>query len=429
MESKGCLLMSPQDLERIKLLEKIKSKKITQVEAARLLDLSERQVIRLCQEYKKFGAAGIISKHRGKPSNNRLSDDFKNKVAATIREHYSDFKPTFAHEKLFENHNLDLSVESVRQIMIAHGLWTGGKQRKIVVHQMRQRRSQYGELIQMDGSPHAWFEDRRDTCTLLVFVDDATSKIMQLRFEEQESCDGYMDALRGYIQQHGRPISLYCDKHGVFRVNAKEAQSGTGETQFGRAVRELDIDLIYANTPQAKGRVERMNATLQDRLVKELRLEKIDTIEQANAFLPKFIEAYNRRFAVEAASNIDAHREIIPNENDLNQILCKRSTRVITKNLEVRYQNKVYQIKTSGMGYHMRGAKVSVNDYKGKVSLIYRNKELAYELFDPCKKINPVVDSKSINTHFKKRSEWKPAQDHPWKKTAVDVTARNAQAT
>ena len=198
---------------------------------------------------------------------------------------------------------------------------------------------------------------------------------MQLRFEEEESCDSYMDALRGYIQEHGRPISLYSDKHGVFRVNAKEAQSGTGETQFGRAVRELDIDLIYANTPQAKGRVERMNATLQDRLVKELRLEKIDTIEKANAFLPRFIEDYNCRFAVKAASDIDAHRESIPNEDDLNQILCKRSVRVITKNLEVHYHNKIYQIKTSGMGYTMRGAKVMVNDYKGKVSFIYKNTE------------------------------------------------------
>ena len=426
MENKGCILMSPQELERVALLEKVQCKKITQAKAAQILNLSKRQVIRLYAAYKQFGAAGIVSKRRGMRSNNRLSQHKKDAAVKLIATHYRDFGPTLAHEKLVEQHRLKLSVESVRQIMLANGLWKGKRRRHSPVHQMRARRLQYGELIQIDGSPHAWFEDRGEACTLLVFVDDATGKIMQLHFEEQESCYGYMDALRGYLQQHGRPLTLYSDKHGIFRVNAKEAQSGTGETQFSRAVRELDIDLIHANTPQAKGRVERMNATLQDRLVKELRLQGIRTIEQGNAFLPKFIEAFNKRFSVKAASDIDAHRQVIPSEDQLDQILCKRSTRVISKNLEVHYQNKIYQIQTVSMGYTMRGAKVSVNDHKGKIKLVYKNKELAYEIFDLSKRINPVVDSKSINTHMKKRKQWKPPADHPWKRTATTRVARQA---
>ena len=283
---------------------------------------------------------------------------------------------------------------------------------------MRQRRAQYGELVQIDGSPHAWFEDRAEPCTLLVFVDDATGKIMQLHFEEQESCYGYMDALRGYLMQHGCPLNLYSDKHGIFRVNIKQARGGTGETQFSRALRELGIGLVHANTPQAKGRVERMNATLQDRLVKELRLRGISTIEQANAFLLEFIEDFNKRFAVKAASGKDAHRQVIPSEGQLEQILCKRCTRVISKNLEVHYQNKIYQIKTEDMGYTLRGAKVSVNDYKGKVSLVYKHKQLDYTVMELAKRINPVVDSKSLDTHMRKQSQWKPPSNHPWKRTA-----------
>lgn len=428
MENKGCILMSPKELERVALLEKIKCKKITQVKAAQILNLSKRQVIRLYAAYKQFGAAGIVSKRRGMRSNNHLPQPKKDEVAKLIATHYHDFGPTLAHEKLVEQHQINLSVESVRQIMLATKLWKGKKRRHSPVHQMRARRMQYGELIQIDGSPHAWFEDRADSCTLLVFVDDATGKIMQLHFEEQESCYGYMDALRGYLQQHGRPLTLYSDKHGIFRVNANEAKSGTGETQFSRAVRELDIDLIHANTPQAKGRVERMNATLQDRLVKELRLQNISTIEEANAYLPKFIADYNRRFAVQPALDVDAHRSSIPNETALEQILCKRHMRVITKNLEVHYDNKIYQIKTPGIGYTMRGAKVSINDYKGKVSLLYKHKQLAYEIFHPQKRINSVVDSKAIHAHMKKRKQWKPSNDHPWKRTAATTVPRQADA-
>ena len=418
MENRGYLLMSAKELERIACFEKIKAKVLTQTKASKQLKLSRRQVNRLYQRYLKYGAAGIISKRRGAPSNNRLKQQTKDQALALIKANYHDFGPTLAHEKLTEKHQLKLSVESVRQIMMKEGLWKGKKRSQARVHPMRQRRAQYGELVQIDGSPHAWFEDRAEPCTLLVFVDDATGKIMQLHFEEQESCYGYMDALRGYLMQHGCPLNLYSDKHGIFRVNIKQARGGTGETQFSRALRELGIGLVHANTPQAKGRVERMNATLQDRLVKELRLRGISTIEQANAFLLEFIEDFNKRFAVKAASGKDAHRQVIPSEGQLEQILCKRCTRVISKNLEVHYQNKIYQIKTEDMGYTLRGAKVSVNDYKGKVSLVYKHKQLDYTVMELAKRINPVVDSKSLDTHMRKQSQWKPPSNHPWKRTA-----------
>ena len=276
--TKEPITLSHQELDRLSIIESILEKRLTQRQAASQLQLSTRQVKRLVRAYRLQGAAGLQSKHRGKHPNNAISDSVRQQALGLIHSHYSDFSPTFAHEKLIETHGLAFSVETLRQWMIAEGLWQPKARRKATIHQSRPRRACVGELIQIDGSPHDWFEGRGPRCTLIVFVDDATSGLMALRFATAETTQAYMETLQGYCEQHGRPVALYSDKHSIFRVNHPECE---GEiTQFTRAIKTLDIEPIHANTPQAKGRVERANLTLQDRLVKEMRLQVIECIEK-----------------------------------------------------------------------------------------------------------------------------------------------------
>lgn len=232
-----------------------------------------------------------------------------------IRDSYADFGPTLAAEKLRERHGIHLAKETVRRIMIDAGFWVPRRQRPPRIHQPRNRRSCLGELVQIDGSDHAWFEDRAPACTLLVFVDDATGRLLQLLFVPTESTLAYFAATRAYLERHGKPQAFYSDKAGVFRVNAKDNAEGRGYTQFGRALYELNIDIVCANTSQAKGRVERMNGTLQDRLVKELRLHGINSMEAANRFAPIFMADFNARFGKTPRSEFDAHRPLRGDEN------------------------------------------------------------------------------------------------------------------
>ena len=215
----------------------------------------------------------LISRHRNRPSNNRLKDAVADQVFGIIRAHYADFGPTLAAEKLRERHGVDLAVETVRSLMVAGGLWLPRKLRPPKIQQPRTRRACLGELIQIDGCDHHWFEDRAPACTALVYVDDATSRLMVVLFTGTESTFAYFEATRQYLKRYGKPLAFYSDKASVFRSNLKSATGGDGHTQFGRALYELNIDGICANTPAAKGRVERAHLTLQDRLVKELRLE------------------------------------------------------------------------------------------------------------------------------------------------------------
>jgi hypothetical protein len=222
------------------------------------------------------------------------------------------------------------------------------------IQQPRHRREHIGELVQIDGSEHRWFEDRAAACTLLVFVDDATSRLMELRFVASESTFAYFEALKAYLGRHGKPVAFYSDKHSIFRVSNQNAVSGNGMTQFGRALSELNIEILCANTSQAKGRVERAHHTLQDRLVKELRLAGISTIEAANAFLPDFVANYNGRFAKPAARDQDFHRSVDPRQ-DLDQILCWREQRQVSHQLVVNYSRMKLTLKPEGLAVRLRG--------------------------------------------------------------------------
>ncbi|MBL4954394.1 ISNCY family transposase, partial [Neobacillus sp. YIM B02564] len=235
--------------------------------AARKLGLIVRQVHRLVVRYRAEGPSGLVSRRRNRSSNNQ-TDEIAQIALTIIRQRYADFGPTLACEKLRELHGVDLSKETIRKLMSDVGLWIPRSQRPARIYQPRNRRHCLGELVQIDGSDHRWFEDRALSCTLLVFVDDATSQILQLHFTPSESTFSYFEATRAYIEQHGKPQAFYSDKASVFRVNHKHATGGNGHTQYGRALFELNIEGICANTSQAKGRVERANLTLQDRLVK-----------------------------------------------------------------------------------------------------------------------------------------------------------------
>jgi Winged helix-turn helix len=282
------LSMSRAEIDRVHVLKDLLAERIRPSEAAQLMGVTRRQVFRLVKAYYAGGPAALMSKKRGKPSNRAYPAVVRTEAMALIKANYGDFGPTLAAEKLSERHGLHFGVETVRRWMLADGLWQDRRQRRKRVYQPRHRRDCVGELIQIDGSEHWWFEDRGPQCTLLVFIDDATSRLMHLRFAETESTFDYFAATRAYLQRYGKPIAFYSDKHATFRVNKIGATGGDGMTQFGRALHELNIDIICANAPQAKGRVERANGTLQDRLVKEMRLAGISTIEAGNAFLPAF---------------------------------------------------------------------------------------------------------------------------------------------
>ena len=359
-----------------------------------------------------------MNKMRGKPSHNQLKGDVMQQVLDLILERYRDFGPTLATEKLGEVHGIKISDESVRKIMIAEGIWKRRRKRKYRVFQMRERRAVFGELIQIDGSDYDWFEGRSPRCTLLVFVDDATGKLVELWFVPHESFFGYCEAARHYFERYGKPGAFYSDKHGIFHLNNPEVTPGDGLTEFGRAMQELDIQIICANTPQAKGRVERANQTLQDRLTKELRLLNISTPEEANAYLPIFIEEYNRRFAVEPRSNLDAHRPL-PSTDDLDWILSRRETRSLSKNLTLQYHKVIYQIRVDRPTYAMRNAVVMVSEnVKGEVSILYKGKPLPFVIFHQQVHQAEVVPAKSIDFELRnQRKAHKPAPDHPWRKS------------
>ena len=410
------LPMSAKELSRLEVMQKLSEKRMSQKEAGAILHVSTRQIKRLLKTYRQKGAAGLVSKHRGKKGNNRLAESVKKQVLNLLKTKYRGFGPTLAHEKLVEKEKLKLSDESVRQLMIAEDLWKARKAKKVVVHQLRERRACFGELVQIDGSPHDWFEGRAEACVLLVFIDDATGQLGQLLFVDTESFVSYAQAAEGYFRQWGKPVAFYSDKHGIFRVNLPSVGMGTALTQFGRAMQELDIEIICANTPQAKGRVERVIQTLQDRLPKEMRLRQIASREAGNAYLPEFVVDFNQRFAEPPRSDVDLHRPLSAKE-DLARILTWQETRTLSKNLTLQFQKTVYQIQTKRPSYALRHALVTVCvNAQEHITILYNGKALPYTIYNQQAKQAEVVSAKQLDLALQKpRLPSKPAPDHPWR--------------
>jgi transposase len=409
--------MSDKEIKRVQSMTQLEQRQLTQGNAAAQLGISVRQIKRLWRAYQEQGAAGLVNKSRGKPSHNQLRDEVKRQALNLILERYRDFGPTLATEKLVEMHGIKISDESVRKMMMAEGLWKHRRKRKLRVFQMRERRACFGELVQIDGSDYDWFEGRSPRCTLLVFVDDATGKLVELQFVPHESFFGYCEAARHYFEGYGKPGAFYSDKHGIFHLNNPKLTPGDGLTDFGRAMQELGIQIICANTPQAKGRVERANQTLQDRLTKELRLRGISTPEQANRWLPEFMQNYNRRFATAPRSELNFHTPLAPSDN-LDLILCRKATRTLSKNLTLQYHKTIFQIHVQCPTYAMRNTVVTVfENANGEISILYKNKSLTFEVYYQQEKQAEVVPSKSIDFELSQpKKPHKPAPDHPWRK-------------
>src|SRR5881296_1798924 len=406
----GHLTLSMKELDRLQLMIRIAERRLTRRHAATLLGLSERQARRLYRAFRRDGADGLVSRQRGRPSARRLPAATQAHALALIRERYPDFGPTFAHQKLTEEHGLALSVETLRGWMIAAGLWVPRTQRTRRSYPPRPRRACRGELVQIDGSEHAWFEDRGPVCTLLVYVADATSRLMELSFAAVESTFDYFRATRRYLEQHGKPMAFYSDRLSVFHVQARErAESGSGLSQFGRALRELNIDLLCARSPEAKGRVERANGTLQDRLVKELRLRGLNDPVAADPFLPAFMADHNQRFAQPPRVAHDAHRALHADE-DLTQIFTLQDTRQIGRQLTINYKRDLYILEDSVENRRLRGTTALLREAEDGALTIWANgRQLAahrhgkdHAELDP----GVVVDHKHLDGVF----EWIAAQ-------------------
>ncbi|MFA1678198.1 ISNCY family transposase [Rhizobium mongolense] len=418
----GLIAMSERDLQRIEILSKVIAGRMTLVSAAHVLDLSTRQVRRLLERISTSGAASIRHKAIGRASNNRISDGIRDYALALVRERYADFGPTLAAEKLAERDGLRVSRETLRQWMSAAGLWLSRKQRR-TFHQPRLRREAYGELVQIDGSEHRWFEDRGPACSLLVFIDDATGKLMQLRFVRSESTFSYFEALELYLKEHGAPIAFYSDKHTVFRVPKKDAKGGQGMTQFGRALCELNIEILCANSSQAKGRVERMNRTLQDRLIKDLRLEGICGMDDGNAFLPQFMARYNQRFAIAPTRSDNLHRPVNLALDRLRDILCKREQRYVGAQLTFSFERKRIMLEETEVTRGLVGRYVETYAYAdGRLDVRWKGHSLPYRVFDKDQRVThaAITENKRLGDVLAYIKERQDQQTKPVVKTNSD---------
>lgn len=343
------LNMSERDIDRLRVIRNVLDQKLTQVEAASLLDLSDRQVRRLCAAVRSRGNRAILHGLKGHPSNNQLDAELLGRALSAIHDpRWEGFTAVFAQQKLESFYDVILSDTTVRKLMTMTDLHQprrrGAKHRS-----WRERRACVGHLVQLDGSEHDWFEGRGPKCALLVYIDDATSRILHAEFVKVEDTISLMRSTGTYLRKHGRPVAFYVDKDSIYTVNRKatvdeELRDENPVTQFTRAMGELGVEVILANSPQAKGRVERGFDTHQDRLVKELRLAAINDMAAANVFLrTRYIDEHNARFAVDPASPTDAHRPLLPSHR-LEQILSLRAQRVLANDFTVRFQKRFFQV-------------------------------------------------------------------------------------
>src|SRR5579862_220657 len=390
--------MTMRDLDRLKSIQAVVDGELKAIRAAERLGMTSRQVRRLVALYRDHGPVGLISRRRDRRSNRRLSARLEAQIIQILREHYADFGPTLAAEKLEMRHGIRVAKETMRRLQIDAGLWIPRRLRPPKIQQPRARRACLGELIQIDGCEHRWFEDRAPVCTALVYVDDATSRLMVVHFTGAESTFAYFEATREYLGRYGKPLAFYSDKHSIFRVNQPGAIKGPGYTQFGRALYELNIDAICANTAAAKGRVERAHLTLQDRLVKELRLEGISSIEAANAFMPRFIADYNARFAKEPREAHNAHRALRADE-ELDLIFCWRELRKVTKALTLHYERKLYILADTPINRRLIGKYLEIFQHPdGRIEIRVAGISLPYSIYDKLGAVDQgaIVDNKRL---------------------------------
>lgn len=431
MTSSILLPMSPQDIDRHHVIRQFIKKQIPRKKAAQLLKLSERQVVRLKHRVIKKGAKGLIHCNRGERSNHAISEKERDKIERLLKTTYPDFKPTFAAEKLSELHQINRDPKTIRSIMIDAGLWSPKKRRAGEGHRSwRPRRECLGEMIQFDGSYHPWFEGRGDEACLLAAIDDATGRVMKAEFAPHEGVFPVFGFWRDYVLTQGKPRLIYLDKFSTYKMNASVAKENHElKTQFERAMKELGIELIPANSPQAKGRVERLFETLQDRLVKDLRLAGISTAQEANRFLKDvFIPKFNKQFAVVPVSSVNAHRPLTrEDKTHLDAIFSAQSVRTIQNDFTFSFKNQWYQLTKQQPVTICKKDKVIVEErLDGSISIRpkdRRGKYLIYEVLPERPKraagaIPWVITATEKQPGALQRVK-KPAPDHPWRKSLV----------
>ncbi len=410
MAVRDIIVMSMREVKRLKAVESAMDGHVTQKTAAAMLGLSERQVRRLVKDVRDRGDRGVIHGLRGRASNRRIPEAIRERTISLYQARYSDFGPTLATEKLMECDGLKVSDETLRRWLIEAGFWKKRRKRS-GWRQWRPRKECFGQMVQMDGSHHDWLEGRGPKLVLMAYIDDATNTIYG-RFYDYEGTLPAMDSFTGYVRKYGLPMSVYLDRHTTYKSPKKlteweEIEGTESLSQFERALKELGVEVIHALSPQAKGRIERLFGVLQDRLVKEMRLEGITTKEQANAFLKEYLPRYNERFGVCPANEADAH-VTLPSQVDLNRYLCIKTERTIRKDNTIALDGRLYQIQEQG------GKKVVVEErLDGSMLVISKGASLKYKEITerPKKKVVSKTDAREFNRPSK------PAKDHPWKRS------------
>lgn len=418
MAGKDIIMARRFELKRLYVIKQVIEKKIKRKKACELLLLGYRQVSRIIKRVKVKGDAGVIHRSRGKPSNRSFPKKLKDTVIKIYRSKYNDFSPTFFSEKLFEIDKIKINHETLRLWLIESGDWK--KIRKNRTHrEWRERKHCFGEMIQIDGSHHAWFEDRGPWSVYMGYIDDATSKVFG-RFYGYEGTLPFMDSFKRYIRKNGIPLSVYIDKHSTYKSTAKpsiedELNGIEPMSQVERALNELGVDAIHANSPQAKGRIERSFRTKQNRLIKEMRLRQISSAEEANKFLPEYLHKHNKKFAVMPKEKANMHRPV-PKGLNLDKILCIKTERVLRNDFTISYDGKLYQIKDK-----INAKKVIVEiRTNGSMFVTYSGVNLEYKEIA----IKPRKENRQASEPAPPRT-YIPAADHPWKRYQTGKNANN----
>ena len=419
MAGKDILQMSQRELSRLHVIRKAIEGLLKQKEAGELLSLCDRQIRRIIKKVRVEGDVGIIHKSSGKPSNRRLPKKIKDKAIRFYRDKLKGFGPTLASEKLAEMEGIEINKDTLRNWLIEAGDWE--KVRKSREHrQWRERKHNIGEMIQIDGSHHDWFEGRGPECVLMGYIDDATGKVYA-RFYEYEGTMPAMDSFKRYVKRYGIPISIYLDKHTTYKSPQKAAFPLSDEeplSQFERAMKELGVKVSHAHSPQAKGRIERLFRTFQDRVVKEMRLRGIKTIEEANKFLVNYLPLYNKKFAVKPKEKEDIHRDI-PKGMNLDRILCIKTERTLRNDFTISHKGKLYQIQDK-----IKTQKVIVEErINGTMVVTHKDTFLKFkEIME-----RPERQKTKLRLSGKKR-QCKPPADHPWRKFKINRWKANKWA-
>jgi hypothetical protein len=412
MAGEDIIMIRQGELKRLHVIQKVLERVIKQVEAAEILSLSGRQIRRIVKRIRCEGDRGIVHQSRGRPSNRRTPDKVKNKVIRLYRAQYKDFGPTLASEKLSERDGIGISDETLRRWLLEAGDWK--RSRKGRKHrQWRERKHHYGEMVQIDGSHHGWFEERGPGCVLMGYIDDATGKVFA-RFYDYEGSLPAMDSFKCYSKKYGLPMKVYLDKHTTYKSTARptiqdELNQVEPLSQFERALKELGVEVLHAHSPQAKGRIERLFRTFQDRVVKEMRLRGIRTMEEANQFLEEYLPLYNRRFSVCPKGKDNFHRPL-PKGLVLDTILCIKTERSLRNDFTVAHNRKLYQIEDT-----VKASKVTVQErVDGSMIMTHQGRSLRFKEITE----RPVREKPQV-VLMRTRKPYIPPADHPWRKFKI----------